>query len=72
MVYICIDIETSGPAPGLFSMLSIGAVEVVRREGGWEAGESLYLELQPLPLEAMNREVEDARLRLQGVLDAMR
>jgi len=34
--------------------------------------ETDLLELQPLPLEAMNQEAEDARLRLQGVLDAMR
>ncbi len=34
--------------------------------------ETDLLELQPLPIEAMNQEAEDARLRLQGVLDAMR
>jgi DNA polymerase III epsilon subunit-like protein len=30
-------------------MLSVGAVEVVRGDDGWKPGESLYLELQPLP-----------------------
>ena len=28
IVYFCVDIEASGTVPGLFSMLSLGAVEV--------------------------------------------
>ncbi len=46
--WFCIDIECSGPVPGLYDMLSLGAV-VVREAGGGrvELGEELYLEMQP-------------------------
>lgn len=47
--WFMIDVEASGPTPGLYSLLSIGCVEV-RDEAGQqpEIGEQLYLELQPL------------------------
>jgi DNA polymerase III epsilon subunit-like protein len=46
--YFCIDIETSGPVPWLYDMLSLGAV-VVRRaaRGGYKLGERFYVELRP-------------------------
>ncbi len=51
MVYLSIDVEASGPFPGLFSLVSIGAV-VVRpgRSGQWMVDEeySFYEELKPL------------------------
>ena len=49
LVYFCVDIEASGPVPGLFNMLSIGCVAVKTVEGGRLApGEDLYLELKPI------------------------
>ncbi len=40
-LYVSVDVETSGPVPGIFSLLSIGACLVT------EPGRSIYLELQP-------------------------
>lgn len=39
--YISVDVETSGPVPGIYSLLSIGACLVS------EPTQSIYLELQP-------------------------
>lgn len=52
MVYLSIDVEASGPFPGLFSLVSIGAVVVKSDSGGdWAVSpdESFYEELQHLP-----------------------
>lgn len=40
-IYVSVDIETSGPVPGIYSLLSIGACLVSNPEN------ALYLELQP-------------------------
>ncbi|MCH9269909.1 3'-5' exonuclease [Pantoea ananatis] len=40
-IYISVDVETSGPIPGIYSLLSIGACLVDDKES------SIYLELQP-------------------------
>lgn len=52
MVYLSIDVEASGPFPGLFSLVSIGSV-VVRSnsQGKWAVDESttFYEELKHLP-----------------------
>jgi DNA polymerase III epsilon subunit-like protein len=42
--YICVDIETSGPIPGDYSMLSIGACAVYVPE------QTFYIELKPTSL----------------------
>ncbi len=51
MVYLSVDVEASGPFPGIFSLVSIGAV-VVRSDGhgNWRVDENLsyYRELKPL------------------------
>jgi ribonuclease T len=51
MVYLSVDVEASGPFPGIFSLVSLGAV-VVRsdRQGRWWVDEELgfYQELKPL------------------------
>lgn len=44
--YFCIDVETSGPYPGVHSLLSMGIVHVSGRDGYAPLG-SLYLELKP-------------------------
>ncbi|MGE0496066.1 MAG: hypothetical protein AB7S38_43075 [Vulcanimicrobiota bacterium] len=50
MIYLSIDIEASGPFPGLFSLVSIGAVPVLRKKNCWEVDEeqTYYAELKPL------------------------
>ncbi|MCB9524691.1 MAG: 3'-5' exonuclease [Myxococcales bacterium] len=46
-VYFCVDLEASGPVPGLFNMISVGAV-VVRLQGdGHVRGAELYREVVP-------------------------
>jgi DNA polymerase III epsilon subunit-like protein len=48
--YFCVDIETSGPVPALYNMLSLGivAIDPAREAGGEPApGETLYLEIRP-------------------------
>ena len=40
-VLICVDVETAGPVPGEYAMLSIGACLV------WDISETFYIELKP-------------------------
>lgn len=40
-LYVSVDVETSGPVPGIYSLLSIGACLVS------EPAQSIYLELKP-------------------------
>jgi DNA polymerase III epsilon subunit-like protein len=41
-VYICVDIESAGPVPGDYSLLSIGACTI------FEPQQSFYIELKPI------------------------
>lgn len=45
--WFCIDIECSGPVPGLYDMLSLGAVPVVQSAQGYDIGETFYVEIRP-------------------------
>ncbi|MCA9527832.1 MAG: 3'-5' exonuclease [Myxococcales bacterium] len=46
-VYFCVDLEASGPVPGLFNLVSIGGV-VVRLAGDRHVvGDSFYYEIKP-------------------------
>jgi DNA polymerase III epsilon subunit-like protein len=46
--YFSVDIECSGPVPGLYDMVSIGIVVVAPGpDGRLACGETLYLEIQP-------------------------
>jgi DNA polymerase III epsilon subunit-like protein len=48
-VFFCVDIEASGPVPGLFNMVSVGAVPVSRQADDWQVEESgFYVELKPI------------------------
>jgi DNA polymerase III epsilon subunit-like protein len=63
--YISVDIETSGPIPADFSLLSLGACVVARPE------EAIYLEFKPLnenvvPEALCVSGLDMARLALQG------
>jgi DNA polymerase III epsilon subunit-like protein len=44
MTWFCVDVEANGPAPGLYSMTSLGVVAVRP-----ELVDTFYAELQPLP-----------------------
>lgn len=79
--WFCIDIECSGPVPGLYDMLSLGAVPVVQTSDDFEIGETFYVEIVPtaprvdpgamkvngLDLERLRREGSD----LGDALDAL-
>jgi len=46
--WFCIDIECNGPVPGLYDMVSLGAVVVAQDDSGiLQLGESTYVEIQP-------------------------
>lgn len=46
--WFCIDIECNGPVPGLYDMVSLGAVAVAQDpEGVLQIGERFYVEIQP-------------------------
>jgi len=48
-VYFSIDIEASGPVPGLYNMVSLGAVPVALHEDTWRIEpENFYLEFRPI------------------------
>jgi len=51
MLYLSIDVEASGPFPGLYSLVSVGAVPVIEGDGAWsvDEGRAFYIELKPLP-----------------------
>lgn len=47
--YYSVDIEASGPVPGLFNLVSLGASVVSREEDGhYRIGESFYAEFRPV------------------------
>jgi len=49
IVYVSVDVEASGPVPGLYNLVSIGAVPVVFADGVWRAADQrLYVELKPI------------------------
>jgi len=52
-IYISIDIETDGPAPGLFSMLSLGAI-ALDPDGDEKDAPRWYSTLKPLPTAAQH------------------
>jgi len=49
VVYFSVDVEASGPVPGLYNLVSIGAVPVSSRAGVWKPDdETFYVELKPI------------------------
>ncbi len=81
--WFCIDIECSGPVPGLYDMISLGAVVVTPGEGGLTIGETFYVEIKPtaprvdegamavngLDYERLKREGTDLADALQALSD---
>ena len=46
--YFCVDIEANGPVPGLYDMVSLGAVQVIPGpDGRLCVGASFYMEIKP-------------------------
>ncbi len=45
--WFCVDIECSGPVPGLYDMISLGAVPVRQTDAGFAIGETFYVEIRP-------------------------
>lgn len=46
-VYFCVDLEASGPVPGLFNMVSVGGVEVRWNGQRHVRGDTFYFEICP-------------------------
>jgi len=74
LAYFCVDIETSGPVPGHYNLLSIGCVACrpVSPGGRLAPGDELYLELRPVApgfeAEAMAvNGLDPARLAREGL-----
>jgi len=73
MPFISVDIEASGPIPGVFDMISFGAVRV-RHEGGLyiASEDEIYIELRPeyggVDPDAMRvNKLDLERLKMDGV-----
>jgi ribonuclease T len=66
VTYISVDIECSGPIPGEYSMLSLGAC-VVGYEDNKNNDYTLYLEIQPLSNNYVKEALEIARLSMQDL-----
>jgi len=65
-VYICVDVETAGPNPGDYSLLSIGACTIAVPEA------TFYIELKPIneqvtPEAARVHQLSMPRLEAEGV-----
>lgn len=70
-VYVCVDIEASGPVPGLYNMVSIAGVCVRLHGQRHVRGASFYHELQPvcdgfLPSAMAIHGITEAHLRAHG------
>lgn len=57
--YISVDVETAGPHPGAYSLLSIGACFV------FEPKKQFYVELKPINLSATEEALRISRLNLE-------
>lgn len=57
--YISVDVETAGPYPGQFSMLSIGACTVNNAES------SFYIEIQPINMNSVPEALAVSRLSME-------
>jgi DNA polymerase III epsilon subunit-like protein len=46
--YFCVDVESSGPIPGMHNLLSVGITHVRRFQGTYQPFKDLYVELKPV------------------------
>jgi DNA polymerase III epsilon subunit-like protein len=61
-VYICVDVETSGPIPDDYSMLSIGACTV------FEPQQTFYIELKPINMNSTEEASAVHKLSLEQLM----
>ena len=72
MDYFCVDVESSGPIPGIHNLLSVGVAHVRRFQGRYQRFDELYVELRPIfpgfedAAMAVNR-LDVARLESEGL-----
>lgn len=71
-IYVSVDVESSGPTPGAYSLLSIGACVV------GDTGEEFYVEIKPIndayvpeAIEVAGKSMEEFALSGQTAEDAM-
>ena len=64
--YFCVDIETSGPIPGMHNLLSVGLTHVRRFQGRYQLFTDFYVEFRPI-----FPEFDEAAMRVNK-LDAIR
>lgn len=62
-VYVSVDVETAGPSPGEYGLLSIGACLVDEPQRGF------YVELQPLTANALPEALAVNRLSLSALVE---
>lgn len=62
MDFFCVDIESSGPTPGLHNLLSMGMTHVRRVQGRYEPLDDFYVEFQPI-----FPEFDEAAMRVNGL-----
>lgn len=48
MDYFCVDLESSGPIPGLHNLLSLGVTHVRQQDGRYQSFADLYVEFRPI------------------------
>jgi DNA polymerase III epsilon subunit-like protein len=46
--YFSVDVESSGPVPGIHNLLSLGVTHVRKREGKYQIFDDFYCELKPV------------------------
>ena len=62
-ILVSVDVETAGPYPGRYSLLSIGACLVSN------FGATFYLELQPLSMDVIADALAVSGLSMEGLLE---
>ncbi|MBX2813251.1 MAG: hypothetical protein KTR25_15660 [Myxococcales bacterium] len=62
MDFFCVDIESSGPTPGMHNLLSIGVTHVRKLQGSYQPLEDHYVELRPI-----FPDFDDAAMRVNGL-----
>jgi DNA polymerase III epsilon subunit-like protein len=60
--YICVDVETAGPIPGDYSLLSIGACTIFKPES------TFYIELKPINENVIAESINVHKLSMQHLI----
>jgi len=61
--YVSVDVETSGPNPSQYSLLTIGACTIADRQS------TFYVEIKPLSMQAVPESLAISRLSLERLLE---